>query len=42
VLGSFGELGQVLQRLPQRGGGEREGLIVLQVGAVFALIVLFV
>jgi hypothetical protein len=28
VLGGFDELGQVLQRLPQRGSSEREGLIV--------------
>ena len=31
VLGGFDELGQVLQRLPQRGSSEREGLIVLHI-----------
>ena len=42
VLGRFGKLRHVLQRLAERGGGEREGLVVLQVRAVLALVVLFV
>ena len=39
VLGGFSELRHVLQRLPERGCGEREGLVVFQMRAVFALMI---
>jgi hypothetical protein len=41
-FGRFGKLGHVLQRLAERGGGEREGLVVLQMRAVLALVVLLI
>ena len=42
MLGRFSKLRHVLQCLAERGGGKREGLVVLQMGAVLALVVLFV